>query len=80
MTEWEDATTEQRKAMLRADEKLVFEDDLGHMFVTEDCGGDLNVHLFDLDGDAVTFASLNPPEVRRLLSVVTQRVAEYDQQ
>lgn len=76
--DWDEMTKEQRKAALRADEKLVYEDDLGVMFVVEDCGGDLNVHLFPLEGDGEeTFASLHPFEVRRLLAVLEKRVSQY---
>ena len=54
-----------------------FMDDLERMFVTEDCGGDLNFIIYGPDEGHVGFASLNPPEVIRLYEVLRQRVESY---
>ena len=54
-----------------------FMDDLGCMFVVEDCGGDLNVVIYGPDEGGVGFASLNPPEVIRLYEVLRERVESY---
>jgi len=48
-----------------------FMDDLGKMFVEEDCGGDMNFTIFG------GFSSLNPPEVWRLFKVLEERVRDY---
>lgn len=53
-----------------------FMDDLEHMFVEEDCGGDLNFTIYNEDG-ALGFASLNPPEVVRLYRLLEERVRDY---
>ncbi len=54
-----------------------FMDDLHRMFVTEDCGGDMNFVIFDLDGKSSSFASLHPAEVFRLLTLLREKVASY---
>lgn len=80
--DFEDLPLEDQRATYEYDYSLGttgtrFMDDLNHMFVTENCGGDLDFVIYDLDGKSSGFASLNPPEVRRLLTVLQERVASY---
>lgn len=54
-----------------------FMDDLEHMFVTEDCGGDMNFRIYDRRTGHVGFASLQPDEVVRLVQILQDRVRDY---
>lgn len=58
-----------------------FMDDMARMFVSEDCGGDLNFILFASGAGptapASGFASLEPAEVVRLHKMLGERIATY---
>lgn len=79
MTDYTDLSPVARRVTLAHAESTVFIDDLQHLFVQEDCGGDLNFHLFDLAGNREeSFASLGPAEVIRLHDALSRRIAQYE--
>ena len=54
-----------------------FTDDTESMFVSEDCGGDLNIVIYGPIDGQMGFASLGPEEVIRLFGVLRHRVESY---
>lgn len=78
-TEWSELTTAQRRETLLFGETTMYVDDLRHVFLRPDCGGDVNVYVLPLedDEDGYSFASLGPDEVRRLHAALGERIAQY---